>query len=280
MVADMKCPLCQSASKFAFEVKGYRLNDCEACSHRFTAIVMNESQLEKIYNDSYFNGGGAGYPNYLQQAAMLERRGSAFAKILRKRNVKAGHMLDVGAAAGFLAKGFKLEGWRCTGIEPNAGMAKHGREQMLIDIRQGTFENFETPEKFDLISMVQVVAHFREPKGAIEKAKALLKPSGHLLIETWDRNAISARFFAENWHEYSPPSVMQFFSLEGLSQFLAGHGFEKIGRGRLSKKISGAHAKSLLRYRYGDNVLFSLLPDKLNIPYPADDLFWALYRKS
>jgi 2-polyprenyl-3-methyl-5-hydroxy-6-metoxy-1,4-benzoquinol methylase len=276
----MKCPLCQSTSKFAFEVKGYRLNDCEVCGHRFTAMVMNEGQLKDIYNDNYFHGGGAGYPNYLQQAAILKQRGSAFAKILQKHNIKGGYMLDVGAAAGFLSKGFEVEGWRCIGIEPNAEMAKFGREQTLIDIRQATLEAFETSEKFDLISMIQVVAHFCEPKNAIEKAKVLLKPSGHLLIESWDRNAISARIFSKNWHEYSPPSVMQFFSKSGLSQFLAGNGFEIISSGRLSKKISGAHAKSLLRYRYGDNALIDLLPDKLNFLYPADDLFWALYRKS
>jgi SAM-dependent methyltransferase len=275
----MKCPLCQSTSKFAFEVKGFRLNDCEVCGHRFTAIEMDESQVKEIYNDNYFHGGGAGYPNYLLQAAMLEERGSAFAKILSKHNVKAGNMLDVGAAAGFLSKGFEEEGWCCTGIEPNAEMAKYGREQMLLDIRQGTFENFEDSEKFDLISMIQVIAHFREPKIAIEHAKVLLKPSGVLLIESWDRNALSARIFAKNWHEYSPPSVLQFFTRSGLSQFLAGNGFEKIGGGRLAKKISGAHAKSLLRYRYGDHALIDLLPDKMNLLYPADDLFWALYRK-
>ena len=99
------------------------------------------------------------------------------------------------------------------------------------------------------------------------------------MIETWNRESFSARIFGQNWHEYSPPSVLQWFSLDGLTHFLGEIGFEKIAHGRPPKKISGAHAKSLLKYRLGNNFLLKLIPDGLNFPYPSEDLFWAIYRK-
>lgn len=275
----MNCPLCHSESKFAFAAKGFDLRDCVKCSHRFTAISADENHVANIYGDEYFSGGGAGYSDYLQEAEMLEKRGAMYAKIVKKYSAKKGKMLDVGAAAGFLLKGFAAENWNGIGLEPNAEMAKFGRESLNLEIKQGSLESFETAEKFDLISMIQVAAHFYNPQAAFKKACSLLNENGFLLVETWNRDSLSARIFGKNWHEYSPPSVLQFYSEKGLTQFLETVGFEKIARGRPSKKISGAHAKSLLKYRLGDVFLLKIIPDKLNFPYPSEDLFWALYQK-
>jgi len=275
----MNCPLCQSESKFAFEAKGFALRDCLSCAHRFTELAADEAHVSQIYDDSYFHGGAAGYSDYLAESEMLKMRGQMYARKLEKQISQKGKILDVGAAAGFLLKGFVDEGWKGVGLEPNAEMARFGRENLNLDIRQGSLETFEAREKFDLVSMIQVAAHFYSPAEAFRKAADLLSENGFLLVETWNRESLSARIFGKNWHEYSPPSVLQFFSEKGLTEFLKDFGFEKIGGGRPSKKISGAHAKSLLKYRVGDNFLLKLIPDKLNFPYPSEDLFWALYRK-
>ncbi len=275
----MKCPLCQSDSKFAFDAKGFALRDCVKCFHRFAEIAADEQHVAEIYDDSYFSGGGAGYADYLAESEMLKNRGRMYAKVLEKFAPEKGKVLDVGAAAGFILQGFVDEGWCGSGVEPNAEMAKTGREKFGLDISQGSLESFKTDEKFDLISMIQVAAHFYNPRTAFQKAADLLNENGFLLIETWNRASLSARVFGKNWHEYSPPSVLQWFSEKGLTEFLNDFGFEKIARGRPSKKISGAHAKSLLKYRLGDNFLLKLIPDKLNFPYPSEDLFWAIYRK-
>lgn len=275
----MNCPLCGENSERVFEVHGFWLRDCAACRHRFTEISANEAHVSEVYDDSYFLGGAAGYMNYAQEAKMLRNRGRMYAKKLAKYVSKTGEMLDVGAAAGFILQGFADENWRGIGLEPNENIAAIGREKFNLKIRQGSLENYETTEKFDLISMIQVVAHFYDPRKAFEKAHSLLNENGFLLIETWNRDSFSAKIFGKNWHEYSPPSILQFFSEKGLSNFLEVIGFEKIVLGRPSKKISGAHAKSLLKYKIGDNFFLKLIPDNFNFPYPSEDLFWALYRK-
>jgi SAM-dependent methyltransferase len=275
----MLCPLCQSESKFAFEAKGFPLRDCVSCAHRFAGIAADEQHVAATYDDSYFAGGGAGYADYLAEGEMLKKRGRMYAKKLAEFSSEKGRVLDVGAAAGFILEGFIEEGWRGTGLEPNAKIAETGREKFGSDIRQGTLESFAADEKFALVSMIQVAAHFYAPAAAFQKASDLLDENGLLLIETWNRESISARVFGKNWHEYSPPSVLQWFSEKGLTEFLKDFGFEKLAAGRPSKKISGAHAKSLLKYRLGDNFLLKLIPDGLNFPYPSEDLFWALYRK-
>ncbi|HEX9959982.1 MAG TPA: class I SAM-dependent methyltransferase [Pyrinomonadaceae bacterium] len=276
----MICPLCSSNSREIFAAKGFPVRDCAACGHRFAEVSTDGNHVVEIYDDSYFNGGGAGYSDYLSEGEMLRRRGRDYAKILSKY-AKAGKILDVGAAAGFILQGFCDAGWRGAGIEPNASMARAGREKLNLEIFQGDFENFESAEKFDAISIIQVAAHFHNPRRSFENAFDLLKPGGILLVETWDYKSLTARVFGRNWHEYSPPSVLHWFSPETLSGFLREIGFEKLAAGRPSKKISGEHAKSLLRYRLGNKFdsFLKLIPAKINFPYPAEDLFWAIYRK-
>ncbi len=275
----MNCPLCRAESKFVFEAKGFPVHDCLSCAHRFAAIAADEAHIAEIYGDAYFSGGGAGYSDYFADGEMLKKRGQMYAAKLAKFSAKKGKMLDVGAAAGFILQGFIDQGWRGVGLEPNAAIARQGCEKFGLDIRQGSLELFATDEKFDLVSMIQVAAHFYEPRTAFQKAFELLNDDGWLLVETWNRGSLSARFFGKRWHEYSPPSVLQWFSEKGLNEFLGGIGFEKVARGRPPKKISGAHAKSLLKYRLGNNFLLKLIPDKLQFPYPSEDLFYTLYKK-
>lgn len=277
----MKCPLCGSGSQIVFQAKGFPVRDCAVCRHRFAdAVTAGANHAAQIYDDAYFTGGAAGYADYLAEGAMLRGRGADYAKIV-SQYVEAGRMLDVGAAAGFILQGFVESGWRGIGLEPNAQMAKFGGARLNLEIIGGDLESFQTAEKFRLISMIQVVAHFHDPRRAFRNAFELLEPHGFLLIETWNRASLTARVFGRNWHEYSPPSVLQWFSRQGLDDFLGELNFAKIAHGRPSKKISGAHVKSLLKYRLGEKIsrLLKIIPDKINFPYPAEDLFWAIYQK-
>ena len=274
----MSCPLCNASSEIAFVAKGVDVLDCTACGHRFAGIDADEQHVTSVYADEYFVGGGAGYTDYSAEEEMLRGRGKDYsAKIAR--HAEPGRMLDVGAAAGYILEGFTDSGWTGVGLEPNATMAEAARERG-VDVRQGSLECFPADETFDLISMVQVAAHFYDPRAAFEKAHSLLRPGGLLLIETWDRGSISARIFGKNWHEYSPPSVLNWFTKDGLNGFLSQVGFTRIDGGRPSKKISGGHVRSLLKYRLGDNFLLKLIPERINFPYPSEDLFWALYKKN
>lgn len=124
--------------------------------------------------------------------------------------------------------------------------------------------------------MIQVIAHFVDPRLALAKVTKALKPGGHLLVETWNSRSLTARLLGKRWHEYSPPSVLHCFSLKSLSHLTAKEGFHEVARGRPSKWISGGHAKALLRYKFGDvkwvERLMLMIPERASFPYPAEDL--------
>ena len=152
----MNCPICRSPSNRVFEKYGYWVCECKQCHHRFAEISTSADHTQRIYQDDYFYGGAAGYPNYISEAKILSSHGKRYSVLLNKFTAP-GTVLDVGAAAGFILQGFQEGGWRGMGLEPNASMAQYGRSHLGIQIESGSLEQFTSREQFDLVSMIQVI---------------------------------------------------------------------------------------------------------------------------
>lgn len=282
---DVRCQICTGTSRRIFAKNGHWIRECDGCRHRFAEIVAGASHVSEVYGDEYFFGGGAGYRDYLAEATLLRERGQGYAKIVRPYT-NPGTMLDVGAAAGFLLKGFEDCGWTGRGIEPNARMAAHARSTLGVAVEVGTLEGLEEGSRYDLITMIQVVPHFFDVRRAFAAAANATNKGGFWLIETWNRESLTARLFGQGWHEYSPPSVLHWFSRGSLARLAGEFGLREVAHGRPSKWIGGAHAKSLLAHTLGPSgrsrlatSMIGLIPDRLSLPYPAEDLFWILLRK-
>ena len=278
----MNCPLCGHLSDRVFSKYDYWIRECKHCHHRFTEITTSADHLVLVYGDEYFHGGKAGYPDYLCEANILVEHGRQYAALLSKY-MQPGKILDVGSAAGFLLKGFQDTGWEGVGLEPNVSMSIYGRRELGLHIETASLEQFSCAESFDVVSMIQVIAHFFDIRQALQKAAVLTRPDGFWLIETWDRSSWVARLCGKQWHEYSPPSVLHWFSRNGLSRFISQFGFSEIARGKTMKRICGLHVKSLLTYKLHsppmERLLKRLIPDDQVLSYPAFDLFWALFQK-
>lgn len=280
------CPLCGGSSRRAFVVLDHPIDECERCRHRFLAEEADpDALLAEVYGDVYFTGGGAGYDDYLDEGEMLRSHGRWYARRVGRHGAP-GRMLDVGAAAGFLLQGFVDGGWAGQGLEPNGTMAAHARAALGLDVEVGCLERLEVEEAYDLITMIQVVPHFFDLRRALGRAAAATRVGGCWLIETWRRDSWAARFFGKRWHEYNPPSVRHWFTRRGLDTLAADYGFQPLERGRPPKKIQGRHAQSLLRHQLRQmpaghllQHLARLIPARLDLPYPGDDVFWVLYRK-
>ena len=283
--SEVACPLCGGDSRPRFVKDGYVVCDCRVCAHRFAEIEPDPTHVDLHYGDDYFHGGGAGYADYLSEERLLRAHGRRYGKLL-SRFASPGRLLDVGAAAGFILQGYADAGWRGDGLEPNARLAAHGRDRLGFNMHVGSLEAFRSDCLYDAVSMIQVVAHFVDPLSAFRSAVRLTKPGGLWLIETWNRASFTARFFGSNWHEYSPPTVLHWFTPRQLKATLERLGMRQIARGRPAKWLDGQHAKSLLQHKLGTSMLgraanacLKIVPNALPIPYPSEDLFWAVFRR-
>src|SRR5665647_866341 len=153
--------LCKEKKTLVLVKNGYEILECNICGHRFSKVLDTEDHVRKVYSDDYFFAGKQGYPNYFDEKTILLKYGINYAKIISSYT-STGKVLDVGCAAGFILKGFEQSGWNCQGLEPNEKMATYGRDELNLDITTGVLETFKTNNRFDLISMIQVIGHFVE----------------------------------------------------------------------------------------------------------------------
>jgi len=298
MNRTIRCPICSGCTSKKLTANTYTIRLCADCSHQFVDIELIENHVASQFSDDYFYGGGtAGYQDYLLSGELLVQHGARYAEIV-KQHARFGHtgkprrLLDVGSAAGFIMKGFENAGWTVTGVEPNRRMVEHANSAGLTSV-QGTLESidpklepFSAKPGFDLLCLIQVIAHLSDLTRAMRNIESLVSADGYILVETWDSASISARLLGAAWHEYSPPNVLHFFSRSSLDRFFEKAGFSLMANGRPNKKISIDHARSLIRYKYGDRLpgrialsMSAALPKHLALPYPSEDLFWRLYRR-
>jgi SAM-dependent methyltransferase len=276
---------CSEEKILLFEKNGYPIYECTKCKLRFSNLKDTHNHLANVYSDDYFFAGGAGYPNYLEEKKELYNSGIRYAKII-SRFATPGKVLDVGCAAGFYLKGFEKLGWECLGIEPNETIASYGREELKLNIVTGDLESFQRDEKFDLINLIEVIGSFHDLNKAMLKVQDLAKKGGLVLVESWDHSSKVARFFKKSWHEYCPPSVINWFSDKTLTELFNSYDFDLVTTGKPSKKIKGMHALEIVaknspRFIF-KKPLFNFLKytiGKITLTYPPLDLKWYIFKK-
>ncbi len=91
------CPSCLGTMTFAFEKNGYSIFCCDTCGNGAVDGEFGASHVKDNYDDKYFFGGGAGYPDYLSEAGLLRDQGMRYGQLLCKY-AKPGRLLDVGSA--------------------------------------------------------------------------------------------------------------------------------------------------------------------------------------
>jgi SAM-dependent methyltransferase len=282
----VECPVCGQACHEVFQIDGYEISQCKNCGHQLVGNNFCRLHADALYNDNYFFGGGAGYPDYLRLADTIIEYGKQYASVLSD-HMPAGRVLDVGAASGFLLKGLVDSGWSGRGIDPNSRMTEFGHENFGLDLQCSTLEDFESEERFDLVSMIQVIGHFYDLSQAMSTLARVTKRDAYCLIEYWDRRSPTARLLGKAWHEYSPPSVLHWFAQKDLDMLLARHGFVRLAEGRPRKYVMGDHLKSFVDYKVAAltwggwlNKATDIIPDNFRFRYPSFDLRWALYKKA
>jgi SAM-dependent methyltransferase len=278
------CPVCNSTTQKFLDISYYKIRRCQVCAHQFVGIEPEPKHVEKVYDDDYFQGKEGGYADYLGEAKFLRIKGKQYAQLMSRYVKRPGRVLDVGTAAGFILQGFVDRGWQGTGIEPNASM-KELAEKSELHVVQDTMEEFQTTEKYDLITFIQVIAHFTNVQEAFRVAAEATQSNGFWLIETGNRDSFKAKLLGKRWQVYQPPSTLHWFSPQDLKRLAAQYGFQEVARGNPKKWVNAEHAKFSLRQKKGSLltglalILLKFIPNQCPIPYPATDQFWTIYKK-
>lgn len=104
-------------------------------------------------------------------------------------------VLDIGCGGGILSEAMAIEGAKVTAIdasEENITIASvHATDNQLeIDYQVTLAEAFaeKNQAKFDVITCMELLEHVPEPDSVIQACSKMIKPGGHVIFSTINRN--------------------------------------------------------------------------------------------
>jgi 2-polyprenyl-3-methyl-5-hydroxy-6-metoxy-1,4-benzoquinol methylase len=170
---------------------------CSGCALVYVNPRIDDALLVESYESAVD-------PAFIEQNPERIR---TFSKLLKKTLPRVGYqpppgarLLDVGCAGGAFLVAAREYGFTVTGVEPSRWLAESGRTQYGLDIRPGILSAGMFPdERFDVITLWDVIEHVTQPTELLGSIHRLLKPNGLLLVNYPDFGSWMARMLGQRW---------------------------------------------------------------------------------
>lgn len=229
-----RCGICGGVGQPFRKKHGFTILLCRKCGNAYVPSSLVPEDLEDIYSRGYFEGEQTtGYPGYLADSELYLQNFRSRLSVLEALPTKGRRILDVGAAYGLFLKVAREAGWDASGVEIAPDCAVEAARISGAPVLCGDFATVPVEGPFDVIVMLDVIEHLRDPVAAMRRAHELLAPSGYLVIDTGDIDTPWSRFLGNHWYFLDPPQHLYYFSRRGLTFALREAGFR--GEVRVSR---------------------------------------------
>lgn len=175
---------------------------CQDCGLLF-ADGGELDKLEQLYSE-------LDDPGYEESLPAREAQMRWLMDVALRANPGAKTAVDIGAGAGLLVREAQRRGLQAVGVEPSKALVRSARAQGA-DVLQGTFPHPELAgRKFDIVFLVDVIEHVRDPVGLMKAGREALAPGGVVLLVTPDRKSLAARLLGKRWWHFRLAHVSYF----------------------------------------------------------------------
>ncbi len=215
------------------------LRRCKQCYLLYVSPRPTETDIERIYSESYFEGtgnyGDRGTPGgyNANEAGYVGRAQVLVPWILGRIGLNQGNWLDVGCGPGFLMEVAGKHGFKCVGIDVSKAAVEWVRKRSL--------EAFSTPaerltdvldeRQFEVISLVDTLFHLRNPGRVLESLADRLVPGGWLFAGPFDlttREQIDAAVTSPDPEQLGIPEHLSFVNQASMEFLLQQLGFQSL----------------------------------------------------
>jgi len=229
-----KCNLCAS-NEFIVVFEGvrywendlsFRIVKCKKCNLVFLNPRPQKKYIKMFYKtDSYW---GRDLISKKTLGNYQKEREKSYGKIYDLIPDKKGKILDIGAGIGLFLSKFKEEGWDVEGVEYSKEASNYALIQFGIKIQSRDFLEKKIINKFDVVTMNNVLEHLYKPLETLIKVNKTLKDDGFLIIAVPNLDSLGFKIFGKNWYPLQPPIHLYHFTPITINKMLKKAGFVKI----------------------------------------------------
>jgi len=239
------CFICggASATEFHARVEAQDYVRCSRCGLIYVDQVLPTAELYHAYDGGILKAWRrkivAPFRGFAQVRGFAESMARAdrivdFVAGLRPNHQSQPSWLDIGCNKGFLLAAAIARGWDVHGIELVPELVvpfkrKYKRFAGNIHTQRFTDVQSRLPDHaFDVISAIDVIEHFEDPRSDLSGIRRILKPGGLLVVQTPDGAAAQTAESAAGWGALKPLEHLHLFNAANL-EILAGQlRFEEI----------------------------------------------------
>lgn len=224
--AGATCLTCGGPAKYAFLTLAQPVFRCRdrACGLAFDHPQPSDEELGAAYALDYAAADAAGC------TPVAEARTIADAIVSRMGPLRGRRVLDFGAGIGRLTAELARAGAEVVAIET----APVGRARIQADVGVMAFPDLTqmvaagAGGPFDLVVMVEVVEHLRDPRAVLAQVRELLVDGGWILITTPNLGSLQFRLKGPRWYNVASAVHIVYFDARSLAATLVAAEFAEI----------------------------------------------------
>ncbi|MBC8046494.1 MAG: class I SAM-dependent methyltransferase [Fimbriimonadaceae bacterium] len=219
---ELNCCVCKNddENKFTlyYDKVNYKVMQCTVCSFVFVPTSFRKNITYTDYKDA----------SVTEQV----RKGNNWIKIQRhllrydliEKYKPSGKLFDLGAGWGHFLLAGKQCGYDVYGIELSEQPAYYAKNDLQLPVDRIDFFAMSEENKFDIITLWDVLEHIDAADTVLEKCYRLLNKDGIIVIQVPQIDSSISKRFKENWKMISLDHV-NYFSKKTLPQLLESRGF-------------------------------------------------------
>ena len=233
MTDYITCSICGIDDSELLLVKNtYNVVRCRRCDLVYLNPQPAEDELAGIYSSEYYHFSSCDDQQRKKKLRKWVRRLRLIEKF-----ANPGKILDVGCSTGLFLEVARRSGWEVYGTDISDEAVDYARRNYDVNVVAGTLQlvNFRS-EYFDVITFFDSLEHMPDPLDSLEKANAMLKQDGLMVITTPNIGGMFPKltylFLAKTlgiWQHPTPPGHLYEFSVNTIQKLLKKAGFEVLG---------------------------------------------------
>ena len=221
-----RCYYCGGVLKEYINNIEFSINQCKSCKIAATdpAPPSDIDYKELVFNPNKIEDN---LPTKVSDLPIDWQDALKQGVLLIKKNFNTNiKILEIGCGEGIFLDELRKEGYSVKGIEPSLIGSSIARSRGL-DVKTGYFDIHSITENFDLVIMSQVLEHIKDPSITINLIKKTI-PNGYLLLTQTNYKGLYPLLTRSKWYAWVPEQHFWHFTIDGLTKYLSGFGFEKI----------------------------------------------------
>lgn len=211
------CPLCGEEQR---EETPYRSAEvavvrCTSCRLWYLSPRPTAESMAAVYSGSeYFEGEGDGYDSYDLQAQSLRATFRAFLRVLQRRGMTGGSLLEVGCGYGFLLAEAASYFDKRVGCDFSAEAVR--RVTNADEVYVGGTEAIPLEQRFDCIVATHVIEHVHAPIPFVQELASRLREGGWLVLAAPDMGSFWRKLMRHRWPSFKFPEHVVFYDRSTL----------------------------------------------------------------